>query len=258
MRTKSWRACSKRPRLKRSSPSDTRSLSSSSVISFSTNSTVTTWPSVVRTEWRDHCQSCAREISAVAASSMRWLIGTQPLPRSHDSGDWGPTLMFLRTPGSLVCGVAGASSRAAAGAVTGGARGGVVAVAVDLVVAADLRELLARDWNEPRVRHPRPVVSVGALAALVGAHRLQRGLVRVRVALDRDLRRHPAHRVGAAAVARADRQQRIRAHERRRHRHQAAVRQHEPRVPPELLDQAEDVVPAPAVQAGRMVAQLEE
>jgi hypothetical protein len=32
---------------------------------------------------RTHCQIWAREISAVAASSIRLLIGTQPLPESQ-------------------------------------------------------------------------------------------------------------------------------------------------------------------------------
>lgn len=35
--------------------------------------------------WRIHCHSWALEISAVAASSIRWLIGTAPIPRSHAS-----------------------------------------------------------------------------------------------------------------------------------------------------------------------------
>ncbi len=34
-------------------------------------------------EWI-HCQTWEREISAVAASSIRLWIGTQPLPASHE------------------------------------------------------------------------------------------------------------------------------------------------------------------------------
>ncbi len=32
-----------------------------------------------------HCHSCAREVSAVAASSMRLSIAAAPMPVSHDS-----------------------------------------------------------------------------------------------------------------------------------------------------------------------------
>ena len=62
----------------------------------------------------------------------------------------------------------------------------------------------------------------------------------------------------AAAVAGLDHQLAVGAQERRGHAHQRAVRQHRRRVLPELLDEAEDVVPAAAVEAGRMVAQLPE
>ena len=48
-----------------------------------------------------HCQSCEREISAVAASSMRLLIAAAPLPRSHESRYWSATETFSRTPASV-------------------------------------------------------------------------------------------------------------------------------------------------------------
>ena len=59
-------------------------------------------------------------------------------------------------------------------------------------------------------------------------------------------------------VAGLDRQQRVGPHEVGRHRHQGAVGQHEVRVAAELLDDAEDVVPAAAVEPGRVLAQLVE
>ena len=78
------------------------------------------------------------------------------------------------------------------------------------------------------------------------------------VVLDRDLRGHASHRVGAAAVAGLDRKLRVRPHEMRGHRHQRPVGQHELGPVAELLDEAEDVIPAPAVEADDVVAQLVE
>jgi hypothetical protein len=65
-----------------------------------------------------------------------------------------------------------------------------------------------------------------------------------------DLRRHAAHREGAAAVAGLDQQQRVGAQEGRHGHLLPAVRQHELRpVAREFLDEAEDVVPAAAVES---------
>ena len=113
--------------------------------------------------------------------------------------------------------------------------------------------------HEAGVRDPRAVVAVVHLAELVGAHLRERRLVRRRVVLDRDLRGHAAHRVHAAAVAGLDEELR-----RRRARNAlsivtcAAVGQDGGRVVRALLDEAEDVVPAPAVEARRVLAQLVE
>ena len=75
------------------------------------------------------------------------------------------------------------------------------------------------------------------------------------VAGDRDLRRHAAHRVRAAAVAGLDQQFRIRLQERLRHRHLAALGQHLVAMRAEGLEVRKDVVPAPAVEAGDARAQ---
>jgi hypothetical protein len=96
------------------------------------------------------------------------------------------------------------------------------------------------------------------LPALVGAHGRDRPLGGLGVVAARDERRHPAHRVCAAAVARLDQQLRIRAHERDGHRDVRAVRQDHVPVLPEALDGAEDVVPPAGVQRADAVAQLEE
>ena len=56
------------------------------------------------------------------------------------------------------------------------------------------------------MRHPGAVVARPHLAQLVCAHLLERRLVRRRIVLDRNLRRHAAHRVDAAAMAGLDQQ----------------------------------------------------
>ena len=57
----------------------------------------------------------------------------------------------------------------------------------------------------------------------------------------------------AAPVAGMDQQVHIRAEKMAVHGDQRAVRQHEARLVVELLDEAENVVPTPAVQTGRVV-----
>jgi len=121
-----------------------------------------------------------------------------------------------------------------------------------------LVEHLLRHRHEARVRDPGAVAAVGDLAQLVLTHLLQRRLVRRRVVLDRDLRRHAAHRRRAAAVAGLHQQQRVGAHERREHGHLAAVGEAEILVGAELLDAGKDVVPAADVEPGRVAAQLVE
>ena len=65
--------------------------------------------------WRSHCQTCEREISLVAASSIRLKIATAPEPFSQAARYWIPTETLLRSPSSVISpGVAATSSRAAA------------------------------------------------------------------------------------------------------------------------------------------------
>ena len=52
--------------------------------------------------WRIHCQICEREISAVAASSMRLLIPAAPRPPSQNERYWKPTETSLRRPSSVI------------------------------------------------------------------------------------------------------------------------------------------------------------
>ncbi len=51
---------------------------------------------------RIHCHTCEREISAVAASSIRLLMGTQPTPASQAPRYWMPTFTLVRRPASVM------------------------------------------------------------------------------------------------------------------------------------------------------------
>ena len=105
---------------------------------------------------------------------------------------------------------------------------------------------------------PGAVEAVAGLARLVLAHLGQRRLGHRRVAPVGDEGGHSAHREGAAAVAGLHQQLGVRPHERHGHRHGGAVGQHEVVAVAELLDHAEDVVPAAGVEPGRVLAQLVE
>ena len=103
---------------------------------------------------------------------------------------------------------------------------------------------------------PRAVEAVLGFSDLVLPHPRQGDLVDLGVAPAGDERGHPAERVRAAAVAGLHEQLGVRAHERHRHRHLGAVRQDERGLGPELLDEAEHVVPAARVEPARVVPEL--
>ncbi|KAF1858516.1 hypothetical protein Lal_00015033 [Lupinus albus] len=134
----------------------------------------------------------------------------------------------------------------------------VRALLVDLVrtVAQHLLELGHRQLDEARVRDPAAVVAVGGVACLVVAHAAHRDFVLFRIVLDRDQGRHAADRRCVTLVAGLQQEQRIGAHERRRHGDFRTVGQAEVLVQLELLDAREDVVPAARVQAGAVLAQF--
>ena len=110
------------------------------------------------------------------------------------------------------------------------------------------------------MRDPGAVVAVAGLALLVGAHLGEGGLVGRRIVLDRDLRRHAAHRERAAAVAGLDQQLANRPAGRRRPSPPAprSGSTHSGLLARAVLMKREDVVPAAAVQPGDVVAQLVE
>ena len=108
------------------------------------------------------------------------------------------------------------------------------------------------------MRDPGSVEAAAGLALLVLAHLGERRFVHLWIAAAGDEGGHPAHRVRAAPVARLDEELRVRPHERDGHRHLRAVGEDEVRPVAELLDDAEDVVPAARVQARGVVAELVE
>ena len=122
----------------------------------------------------------------------------------------------------------------------------------------DLIECLARDRREPGMRDPGAVVPRARLAQLVGTHALHGARIGLRVVPDRNLRRHATHGVRTAPVAGPDQEVHVRLEEVTLHGHGGAVRQQEVAPVTELLDEAEDVVPAAAVQPGGVLAQLVE
>ena len=85
--------------------------------------------------------------------------------------------------------------------IASGDAGGALA---ELVGRADAIEHFERGRDQSGVRDPGSVVAVARLAFLVGDDARDRGGVGGFVALDRDRRRHAAHREGAATVAGVD------------------------------------------------------
>ena len=161
----------------------------------------------------------------------------------------------MRTPSSVISPSGTRTSRS-----VGRRNVDLLAQALELVwPRAEHRvELLGRHRHEVRVGDPRAVEAVAGLAPLVVPDPGQRDLVDLGVAAARDERRHAADGVGAAAVARLHEELGVGAHEGDGHRHLRAVGKDEVVPLPELLDDAEDVVPATRVEAGGVVAQLVE
>ena len=112
-----------------------------------------------------------------------------------------PTRMLCRRPASV--------------RVPGGGSSSIAAVDVhvfaqpiesDSAPACPRRRSACAIGTSAGMRDPRAVVAVAHFAQLVGAHLGERGVVGGRIVLDRNLRRHAAHRVDAAAVAGLDEQ----------------------------------------------------
>ena len=168
---------------------------------------------------------------------------------------WIATETSLRSPSSVISpGVAATLSSAAASGVD------VLAQDLELVGALAERavEDLERDRHEVGVGDPRAVVALRGLALLVLPDLRERDRVDLGVAPRGDERGHAADRVRAAAVAGRHQELGVGAHERHAHADGVAVREHELRAVAELLDHAEEVVPAPRVQPRRVRPELVE
>ena len=106
------------------------------------------------------------------------------------------------------------------------------------------------------MRDPRAVEAGARLAGLVLAHLGERALVGLGVAPARDEGRHPSDREGPAPVAGGDQQVAVGPHHRRGHGDGGAVGEGVRRSGvAEVLDDAEQVVPATRVEPGDVVAQ---
>src|SRR4029079_8662823 len=106
------------------------------------------------------------------------------------------------------------------------------------------------------MRNPCAVVPGAYLAQLVFSDPLHRLLIGFWIIANWDLRGHSSHSVNAAFVAGMDEQINVRTKEGLFHRDVAALRQYAVRPVPELLDEAEYVIPAAAFQRRGMIAQL--
>ena len=103
--------------------------------------------------------------------------------------------------------------------------------------------------HHPRMRHPCAVVAVARFALLVFADFGKRFFIRGGIILNRNPRRHSAHRECVSPVTSLDAKQRIRAHEMRRHRDERAIGQNEILFRTESFDAGKNVVPSAAVQS---------
>ena len=129
--------------------------------------------------------------------------------------------------------------------------------AVDLVGRGhDAVEHLGGKRDHAGVRDPGAVVAVVRLAFLVDPDLLEGFLVLGLVALHRNEGAHAANRGCAALMAGLDGEFAVVLHHRHGHRDLGAVGQDARAVVAEFLDVTEDVVPAPAVEARRVLAQF--
>src|ERR1700678_4350522 len=114
------------------------------------------------------------------------------------------------------------------------------------------------DGNQTRMRHPSAVVAGAHFAQLVVAHLFKCARVCFGIGPDRDLRGHATHGVDAAAMASADEKVDVGLEKMLFHRHRGAIGNDEFLRIAKGLDEAEDVIPAPAVEASRMFAEFVE
>jgi hypothetical protein len=122
------------------------------------------------------------------------------------------------------------------------------------------RHVLVEDFGsndgECRVGDPGAIVASADFTKLVGAHRVHGLLVGFVVVLDGDLSSHATHSVHTTTMASLDEELDVGVHEGNSHGNSTAVGQNEVGVVAEALDHREDVVPATAVEARRVIAEF--
>lgn len=119
-----------------------------------------------------------------------------------------------------------------------------------------LVEDLGGNAGQGRVSNPSAVVASADLTELVVADIVHGLVIGLLVVLDGDLCGHATHGVDTTLVAGLDQQLDVGVHEGDGHGDAGAVRQNKVGVLAELLDGAENVVPAAAVETSAVVAQL--
>src|SRR5215813_10671183 len=96
--------------------------------------------------------------------------------------------------------------------------------------------------------NPSSIVAGTDLAKLILTDLVERLVVRDGIVFDRNLCRHAAHSMNPAPVTGLDQQLNIGVEKSLVHGDERPVRQHESRIVPEFLDEAEDVVPTTAIE----------
>src|SRR5229473_867940 len=140
----------------------------------------------------------------------------------------------------------------------GGVNIGSLAFQLVGAIAEHAIKRLGCGGHQVGMRYPGAIEPIPHLAVFVLFHLRQRDAIDLGIATRRYERGHPTHRVRATFVACLHQQLRVRAHEGDGHRHLRAVGKHEIWTVSELLDDAEDVVPASRVETARVIAQLVE
>ena len=151
--------------------------------------------------WRIHCQICEREISAVAASSIRLLMPAAPRPPSQNEMYWKPTLTSLRRPSSVISPGRRARRRAAAsGETSTSSRCLSIWFGLSPSTASNASSATSTTSGCATQVPSKPASASRSLSSL---HGVDRALVGLLVLARRDQRGHAAHRERAAARGRS-------------------------------------------------------
>src|SRR5271166_2631908 len=130
---------------------------------------------------------------------------------------------------------------------------------VDLIWAGHQAiEYFRSDGNKTGMGDPGTVMTIARFAFLIGAHLCDSFVVGHWIALDGNECGHASHGMDVSAVACADYQFAVGTQKVRGHGDLGAIRKHGLGIMRKLLDEAEDVIPAAAVQSRGMLAKFVE